>query len=146
MCTKQRAITATRKLSPVKSFLFMELKPPISTFLRKKTYKPVTLEQLQAERVFNVDKLNEAVAALQPCQRDTLKKAHDRAPSSSSRENLPRFSQGDFVLMARKYFIVIENMSLRSLSPRRVIKALFNISTRSNTFGLDSSKSLMGGG
>lgn len=102
----------------------MESTPPNRDFLRTKTSKPVTIEQLQGERVLKVKHLKSAVAILHPILRDTLKETRERACNTIICGELPNVAEGDFVLMARDYFTAGEKSSLRWRGPWRVIKAL----------------------
>jgi len=98
--------------------------PPIATFIRRATHQPVTLKQAQRERCLNLKELQATVADLHPIVKEKLMGNRERSRKAASRGQLPNFSEGDFVLVAREEFFAGEKLSLRWRGPRRVVKCL----------------------
>ncbi len=63
------------------------------------------------------------ISELHPLVHNTLQSNRHRARQSASRGELPRFAEGDYVLVAREDFSEREKLTLRWRGPRRVIKA-----------------------
>jgi hypothetical protein len=102
----------------------MDSTPPISTFLRSNTTTPVTLTAVQRERALNISALQDHVADLQRVVQQTVADHRRRAREAASRGELPRFSEEDYVLVARSAFNAGEKLALRWRGPRRIVKAL----------------------
>jgi hypothetical protein len=113
-------------ISPVTAFTGMDSTPPISTFLRSNTTTPVPLTDVQRERALNISALQDHVADLQRVVQQTVADNRRRAREAASRGELPRFSEGDYVLVARSGFNAGEKLALRWRGPRCIVKALSN--------------------
>jgi len=111
-------------VAPITAFTGMEPSPPIATFLRTVTTKPVTLSEVQRERAINTEALTARVAELHPLVEETVRNNRQKSRDSASRGTLPNFEEGDFVLFAREEFFAGEKLALRWRGPRRIIKAL----------------------
>ena len=102
----------------------MEASTPISTFLRTETATPITVDALQRERSLNVSELLECVQELRPVVQNKLQENRSIARQSASRGDLPNFTEGYYVLVAREDFFAGEKLTVRWRGPRRIIKAL----------------------
>lgn len=86
----------------------------------------MTILDLQRERGLNIEDLQVKVADLHPVVQDALSSNRIRIWDAMSREELPKFLEGDFVLVAWDNFTAGEKLSLRFHGPRTVEKALSN--------------------
>ena len=111
-------------ISPITCFLGRDPTPPIGTFLRTKNTEMVLLEDIDRERMLNVSLLKRRVSELHPMFGMELEANRRRKRQAASRGELPNFTEGDFVLVAREDFFADEKLALRWRGPRRVIKAL----------------------
>lgn len=57
-------------VSPVTAFTGMEATPPIATFIRSSTARPVSISDTQRERILNMEKLKQRVSELHPIEQD----------------------------------------------------------------------------
>ena len=115
---------ARANVSPVMAFLGREATPPIRTFLRSKTLRPVTLSEAQAERAFNVKDLIKIRDEIHPLVQQSLSSHREQSRAAASKGKLPNFEEGDFVLVARDEYGAGDKLLLRWRGPRRVTKAL----------------------
>ena len=98
--------------------------PPISTFLRSTTGKPVTVKDVQRERCFHIQNILKASEKLHPVVKDAISENRERSRRAASRGELPNFEEGDYVLVAREEFFAGEKLALRWRGPRQVVKVL----------------------
>lgn len=110
-------------ISPITAFVGKEPTPPIATFLRTDSVKPITVTDAQRERLINVQALKDRVAELHPLVAESVRKNRQRSREAASAGTLPNFSEGDYVLVAREEFSAGEKLCLRWRGPRRVVKA-----------------------
>jgi transposase InsO family protein len=113
-------------VAPLTAFTGQDPSPPISTFMRTETAKPVTMSQVQRERALNIEKLVAACAELHPMVQRDVQENRRRMRESRSAGKLPNFAEGDFVLVAREDFSAGQKLALRWRGPRRIVKALGN--------------------
>ena len=92
--------------------------------MRPSTNAPVSFSGVLAERVANVRKLQEKLAELHPVVQNYLQDYRKKSREAVKRGALPKFTEGDFVLVARSDFHAGEKLALRWRGPRRIIKAL----------------------
>lgn len=111
-------------IPPLTAFTGLNPTPPISTFIRTSTCATVALSELQRERALNISILQSKMADLHPIVQGSVQSGREKTRKTMSRGVLPKFSEGDFVLVARDDFTAGEKLSLRWRGPRRVIKAL----------------------
>ena len=111
-------------VAPITAMTGLEPKPPIKTFLRSTTTKPVSLTDAQYERLRNIKDLCEAVDKLHPMVQASVQKNRKKHRQAASRGELPNFIEGDFVLLAREDFHAGEKLALRWRGPRRIVKSL----------------------
>lgn len=83
----------------------------------------MTVSDLQRKRKLSIKALQVKVADLHPVVQDALSSKRTRICDAMLRGELPEFSEGDFVLVARDDFTANEKLSLRWRGLRRVIKA-----------------------
>lgn len=113
-----------RNIPPVTAFTGLDSSPPIATFIRSSTTTPMTISDVARERAVNLYALQTKIAELHPLVQESLESSRKRIRESSSRGKLPKFAEGDFVLVARDDFTAGEKLSLRWRGPRRVVKAV----------------------
>ena len=113
-----------RNYAPVTAFTGLEPTPPISTFLRSSTADTVSVDDIRLETLINIESLKDLVATLHPVVQVSVANNRQRARDAMGRGELPNFTEGDFVLVAREDFTAGEKLSLRWRGPRRVIKAI----------------------
>lgn len=111
-------------ISPITAFMGREPTPPIQTFLRTSTSKPVSLTELQLESMMNVEELLKLCAEIHPRVQSSLDKHRAQHRQNASRGQLPNFDEGDYVLVARSDFHAGEKLCLRWRGPRRIKKAM----------------------
>ncbi|CDF38803.1 unnamed protein product [Chondrus crispus] len=87
-------------VAPITAFLGADPTPPIHTFLRSSTVTSMTVSEVQADHILNVDKLKSLIADLHLIVSESLKKNRQKAREAASRGELPKFEVGDFVLVA----------------------------------------------
>ena len=100
-------------VAPITASTGMEPSPPLATFLRTVTTKPVTLSEVQRERAINTEALTARVAELHPLVEETVRNNRQKSRDSASRGTLPNFEEGDFVLVAREEFFAGKKLALR---------------------------------
>ena len=81
----------------------------------------ITVDELQHERCLNVDRLRTTLSELHLVVQNAVQANRSRNRKSQSRGMLPKFSGGDFVLVAREDFSAGEKLALRWRGPRRVL-------------------------
>lgn len=101
----------------------MQPSPPISTFLRTETATSMTVTDIQREKALNIDELLKGVADLHPTVDNALQRNRALSQNTSSNGSLPKFSTGDWVVVARDDFTAGEKLALRWRRPRRVVRA-----------------------
>lgn len=102
----------------------MDLTPPIYIFLRTTTVNSVTVSEKDRERILNLSGLQARVAELHPLARSSVRSMHERKRKAAERGELPTFTEGHFVLVAREDFFAGEKLALRCGRPRRILKAI----------------------
>lgn len=96
----------------------MDPSPPITTFYRSFASAPVTFLEVTRDRTLNVEKLCELVVPLHPVIQDALQGNRRRMRDQPSKEKLPSFREGDFVLVARENFTAGEKLCIHWPGPR----------------------------
>lgn len=91
-------------VAPITAFRGDDQTPPIRTFLRTDTVQAVTVEEVTAERLINVEALKRRMADLHPVSSEALSTNRKASCDAQSRGELPRFTTGDYVLVAREDF------------------------------------------
>lgn len=76
------------------------------------------------ERSININLLKAKLSDLHPIVQESFNSSRKRSRDAHSRGELPQFSEGDFVLVAREDFTAGEKLSLRWRGPRRVVKTI----------------------
>lgn len=98
----------------------LDHKPPVSTFIRSRTETIVTVSEVMRDRTANVTNLKKYVAELYPFIQETVRNNREKSRVSMSKGEQPRFTEGDFVLVAREAFKAGEKLVLRWRGPRRI--------------------------
>ncbi len=93
-----------RNFTPVEIFLGQEPTDPVQTFRLASTGAVVTLQDANLEIRKNLTLLKELVEKIHPVVSTSLQANRRRARESASRGEMPRFTEGDFVLLAREEF------------------------------------------
>lgn len=93
----------------------------ISPFGHRNT---LSLTEAQRERTLKISNLQKLAAELHPMVNQTLQHNRQRARDAQSRGFLPKFVEGDYVLVARDEFFEGEKLCLRLCGPRRIVKVL----------------------
>ena len=115
-----------KKTAPIMAFNGLPPTPPIKAFYRSMKCRPVTINDLQQERAFNVESLVKHMADLHPAIHEGVMRNRKQARATANRGILPNFDIGDYVLVARSDFFAGEKLALRWRGPRRVVKAVSN--------------------
>lgn len=84
----------------------------------------MTVSDLQREHGLNIEALQGEVVDIHPVVQDALSSNLTRIRDAMSHGELPKFSERDFVLVARDDFTAGEKLSLRWRSPRWIVKGL----------------------
>lgn len=108
------------KVFPITAFT----STPINTFIRKSTASPVYMEGLYNERRTEIEKLRTMVLGIRESVHNALQKNRERSRKNLSTGKLPRFTEGDYVLVARTEFPSGEKISLRWRGPRRILRPI----------------------
>lgn len=109
---------------PLTAFMGRDPTAPVNTFLRSTTATPVTITDAQLESKLNAEELVKLCADLHPRLQSTLAEHRRQSREAASKGQLPNFTEGDYVLVARSDFHAGEKLCLRWRGPRRVRKAL----------------------
>lgn len=123
-CAKFFPSPQRKHIYPNTAFTGLAANLPMSTFFRTLTCSSVSITKLQRECALNSERLQTKIADLHPLVQKALQADHERMRQSSSRGVLPKFSEGDFVLVAREDFAAGEKSDFRWRGPRPVVKAL----------------------
>ena len=110
--------------APVTAFTGAQPTPPIATFIRTTTTKPMSISDIQKDRTLNIDSLKTFIADLHPIVQSAVSTNRSRGREAAGRGQLPNFTEGDYVLVARDDLTAGEKLSLRWRGPRRIIKAI----------------------
>lgn len=108
-------------IAPIIAFTAMEATPPVSTFIISSIASPVTVDDVNRERVFNIELLKKRFFELHPIVQDSLQTNRQLIRESRPAGSLPKFAEGDFVLVAREDFTAGSKLALRWRGPRRVV-------------------------
>lgn len=108
----------------ITAFTGLQASTPIATILRDSGAMPVTLEEVQLERSFNVKATIESMDNLRPTVQRTLAQQRARMRECREQGNLANFCEGDFVFVARNVFHEGEQLCLRWRGPCRVTNVL----------------------
>lgn len=111
-------------IAPLTAFTGLSPSTPITTFLRSDTATIVSVNDAQIERFVNVQNLLDRMEHLRPLVHNDVSDNRKRAREHNSKGQLPNFSEGDYVLVARNIFFEGEKLCLHWRGPRRIIKAL----------------------
>lgn len=98
--------------------------PLIATFIRSTDGILVTLTKAQQESAINTATLVQRMEELQPLIQAHFKQERARSRNAREKGELANFTEGDYVLYARKDFHEGEKLCLLWRGPRRVVKAL----------------------
>lgn len=85
---------------------------------------PVTIAEAQPKSELNVDELVKLCVDLHPRVQSTLAKHRKKSREARSKGQLPKFTEGDYVVVAPVNFHANEKPCFRWQGPRRVRKAL----------------------
>lgn len=110
----------------VKAFHGAEPTPPISNFYRTAGASVVTLTELQREKSTNVAVLVQKIEELLSAVQKSLEKHRKAGRASTSRDSLPNFVIGDYVLVARSEFYAGEKLALRWRGQRHVVRTVLD--------------------
>lgn len=94
--------------------------------LGKQTQKPITVTELERERMLNIQTLQTRAPETFPGVQKSLFGSLCEAPELASRRSYQNFTEVDFVLAAREDFAAQENLAVRLCGPRPVTKPLSN--------------------
>lgn len=99
---------------------FTVLKPLILiiTFIWKCTASPLSIDQLTEERRLEIEKLREVVLDMNAVVQVEQTRNRNRGRQKISTDELPKFTVGDYVLVAKSNFLSGEKFSLRCRGPR----------------------------
>lgn len=111
-------------ISCITAFTGMDATKPISPFYRSRTLSTVTVSNVEKEGTMNIATLKSKIAQLHPIVQSQLKSNRDRIWDSRSLGSLPKFSEGDFVLVARDDFTAGEKLSLCWRGLRCVVRSI----------------------
>ena len=110
--------------APITIFMGREPSPPVATFIRHETGRPVTISEANRERMLNFEKVKHLMDTLRATVGATLTRNRERKRNAGSCGALPNYTPGDFVLVAREDFTAGEKLALRWRGPRRVTDAV----------------------
>lgn len=113
-----------KNVRPVTAFTGLEPTAPISTFIRSSTSAAVTMTDINGERALNINFLKSKIADAHPVVQESLESSRQRSRDAALRGELPKFSEGHFVLVARDDFTAGGILSLRWWGPRRVVQTI----------------------
>lgn len=85
---------------PSTASMGMEPMLPIYTFLKSKTVKAVTINELQFAKTLNIEALQDRCAGQHPAVQSSYQAAQSRSHQAMSRTSLPNFNDVDYVLVA----------------------------------------------
>lgn len=109
---------------PIIAFIGREPTSAMRTFLQTSTTTPVTVSAVQMESTANVQERIRLIAELHTHVHSTLLRQRKQAREAASRGEFPKFSHGDYVLVARSDFHAGGKLCLRWRGPRRITKPL----------------------
>lgn len=113
-----------KNLEPITIFTGLEAKGPVSTFRRSESNSTITLTKVKPELSINLTESNNRLLKLHQMVGTALQANRDLERKSVELEDLHRFTEVDFVLVARNEFFSSEKLELRWTGTRRVVKAL----------------------
>lgn len=113
-----------RIVSPLTAFSGMEPSPSMAPFSRTTTLATMSINKALMERSVNFMALKERVSELQPLVQSAVSNNSASSHNRASNGQLPNFSRGDFVVVAREEFHPGEKLALRWREPRRSTKTL----------------------
>lgn len=108
----------------IEAFLGREQTPPISTILQTSTNNFLQIDDVKQEQSVNVEKLVECLARLRPVAPESLDRNRKKERFYKSDGQIPKFREGDFVLVAREKRQAGQKLMLRWREPRRIRNSL----------------------
>lgn len=106
---------------PLKAITGLEPTTPIGTLYRSSVASTVTLENLTLERAINMERLSKVGSEIRPFVQRAQNDNRERKSSQFGKRQVPNFTEGDFVLVARKVFFAGKTASLHWRDRRHIV-------------------------
>lgn len=113
-----------QNVAPITVFTGGPASPPISTLIHSADAVPQTLTKVQGEKTLNTAALVTEMEELHPVINQAVQKQRQRMRVAREKGELPKFSEGDFVLVFMDELQEGEKLCLRWWGPRMVTKSL----------------------
>lgn len=110
--------------APFTAFNGHPLKIPVTAFTSSTDAQPVRIYDVVIRRTLNVQSLQANLTALRYVVISSLQHNRARARAAAERGEPAKFTEGDYVLLAREEFHFSEKLCLRWGSPRRITGAV----------------------